>query len=167
MEPIVGAFSAGLILERVHYAKFTERGEHQLEELLQPITFFLVPVFFVLTGMKVDLSSLGRFEVLGFAAMLSVVAILGKMICALGVLERGLDRISIAVGMVPRGEVGLIFAGIGASLILRGEPVIDISVFSAVVIMVMVTTLITPPALKMTMARSDRAKLAKKSDDQG
>lgn len=167
LEPIVGAFSAGLILERVHYEKFTERGEHQLEELLHPITLFLVPVFFVLTGMKVDLSTLGRLEVLGFAAMLSVVAILGKMICALGVLERGLDRISIAVGMVPRGEVGLIFAGIGASLILRGEPVIDISVFSAVVIMVMVTTLITPPALKVTLARSDRAKAAKKSNDQG
>jgi Kef-type K+ transport system membrane component KefB len=76
----------------------------------------------------------------------------------LGVVERGLDRISVAVGMVPRGEVGLIFASIGAGLVLHGEPVISARVFAAVVIMVMVTTLITPPALKMTLARGDRAK---------
>jgi Kef-type K+ transport system membrane component KefB len=160
LEPIVGAFAAGLILEKVHYKDFVERGDHELEELLHPITIFLVPVFFVLTGMKVDLSSFGQIEVLAFAGTLSLVAIIGKMLCALGVLEKGLDRISIAVGMVPRGEVGLIFAGIGASLILRGEPVIDIAVFSAVVIMVMVTTLITPPALKITLARGERAKAA-------
>jgi len=158
LEPIVGAFAAGLILERVHFTSFLERGEHELEELLHPITTFLVPVFFVLTGMKVDLTVLGEREVLGFALLLSLVAIVGKMICALGVLERGLDRISIAVGMVPRGEVGLIFAGIGASLILRGEPVIDRSVFSAVIIMVMITTLMTPPVLKITLARGDRKK---------
>jgi Kef-type K+ transport system membrane component KefB len=158
LEPIVGAFAAGLILEEVHYKDFLDRGEYGLEELLHPISIFLVPVFFVLTGAKVDLSALGRFEVLGFAAALSAVAIVGKMLCVFGVLEKGLDRISIAVGMVPRGEVGLIFAGIGASLILRGEPVIDISVFSAVVIMVMVTTLMTPPALKITLARGDQKK---------
>jgi Kef-type K+ transport system membrane component KefB len=160
LEPIVGAFAAGMILERVHYKDFVDRGEHQLEELLHPITAFLVPVFFVLTGMKVDLSSLGRVEVLGFAALLSVLAIIGKMLCWFGVLEPGLDRLSIAVGMVPRGEVGLIFAGIGASLVLHGQPVIDISVFSAVVIMVMVTTFVTPPALKWTLARGDRRKAA-------
>jgi Kef-type K+ transport system membrane component KefB len=78
------------------------------------------------------------------------------MICALGVLERGLDRISVAVGMVPRGEVGLIFASIGASLVLHGEPVISGEVYSAVVIMVIVTTLITPPTLKATLARGER-----------
>ena len=153
LEPIVGAFAAGMILEKVHYKEFVERGEHELEELLHPLTAFLVPVFFVLTGMKVDLSALGRVEVLGFAALLSLVAILGKMLCWFGVLERGLDRVSIAVGMVPRGEVGLIFAGIGAALMLHGEPVIDVSVFAAVVIMVMVTTFITPPALKVTLQR--------------
>ncbi|HVR30890.1 MAG TPA: cation:proton antiporter [Thermoanaerobaculia bacterium] len=158
LEPIVGAFAAGLILEKIHYQDFIDRGEHELEELLHPITAFLVPIFFVLTGMKVDLSTFGQVEMLGFAALLSVVAIIGKMLCWFGVLERGLDRISIAVGMVPRGEVGLIFAGIGASLMLHGEPVIDISVFSAVVIMVMVTTFITPPALKVTIERGELAK---------
>lgn len=158
LAPIVGAFAAGLVLDEVHYRDFLDRGDHNVEELLHPINVFLVPVFFVLMGIKVDLSTFGNVEVLGFAALLSIGAIIGKMICAGGVLEKGLDRISVAVGMVPRGEVGLIFAGIGASLVLRGEPVISTSIFSAVVIMVIVTTLITPPVLKITLARGDRRK---------
>jgi Kef-type K+ transport system membrane component KefB len=58
--------------------------------------------------------------------------------------------------MVPRGEVGLIFAGIGAQLRLHGQPVITPPVFAAVVVMVVVTTLVTPPALKLSLARGDR-----------
>jgi Kef-type K+ transport system membrane component KefB len=158
LAPIVGAFAAGLILEDAHYKDFLERGDHQLEELIHPITTFLVPVFFVLMGIKVDLSTFGEKGVLGFAALLSVAAIIGKMLCAFGVLEKGLDRISVAVGMVPRGEVGLIFAGIGASLVLHGQPVISSAIFSAVVIMVIVTTLMTPPVLKITLARGERKK---------
>lgn len=167
LAPIVGAFAAGLILDEVHYRDFLDRGDHTVEELLHPINVFLVPVFFVLMGIKVDLSTFGNVEVLGFAALLSVGAIIGKMICAAGVLEKGLDRISVAVGMVPRGEVGLIFAGIGASLVLRGEPVISTSIFSAVVIMVIVTTLITPPVLKITLARGDRRKAASADSGDG
>jgi len=155
---IVGAFAAGLILDEVHYRDFLDRGEHSIEELLHPIYIFLVPVFFVLMGIRVDLSTFGQVDVLGFAALLSLAAVLGKMICALGVLEKGLDRVSVAVGMVPRGEVGLIFASIGASLVLHGHRVINSEVYSAVVIMVIVTTLITPPALKMTLARGERLK---------
>ncbi|HKI02848.1 MAG TPA: cation:proton antiporter [Thermoanaerobaculia bacterium] len=153
---IVGAFAAGLILDGVHYRDLGERTKHTIEELIQPIAGFLVPVFFVLMGVRVDLSSFGQVEVLGFAAMLSLAAILGKMICAAGVLEPGLDRLSVAVGMVPRGEVGLIFAGIGAQLVLHGHRVISPPVFAAVVVMVIVTTLITPPALKVTLARGER-----------
>ncbi len=93
--------------------------------------------------------------------MLSIAAIIGKMICALGVVERGLDRISVAVGMVPRGEVGLIFAGIGAALVLHGRPVVSAPIFSAVVIMVIVTTLITPPVLKSTLARGEKVEQRK------
>ncbi|MCH7664794.1 MAG: cation:proton antiporter [Acidobacteria bacterium] len=162
LAPIVGAFAAGLVLDEVHYRDFLDRGDHSVEELLRPINTFLVPVFFVLMGIKVDLSTFGQVEVLGFAALLSLAAIAGKMICALGVVEKGLDRLSVAVGMVPRGEVGLIFAGIGAALILHGEPVISGTIFSAVVIMVIVTTLITPPLLKITLARGDRIKASRK-----
>jgi len=160
LAPIVGAFAAGMILDEVHYSTFIERGDHKLEELLHPINVFLVPVFFVLMGIKVDLSTFGKVEVLGLAAMLSIAAIIGKMVCAGGVIERGLDRLSVAVGMIPRGEVGLIFAGIGATLILHGQRVISPSIFSAVVIMVIVTTLITPPVLKYTLHRGDRRREA-------
>ena len=156
LAPIVGAFAAGLILDEAHYKDFLDRGDHALEELIHPINVFLVPIFFVLMGIKVDLRTFAQVEVLGFATLLSIAAIVGKMICAGGVVERDLDRISVAVGMVPRGEVGLIFAGIGASLILHGQPVISVPIFSAVVIMVIVTTLITPPVLKITLARGDR-----------
>jgi Kef-type K+ transport system membrane component KefB len=155
---IVGAFAAGLILDELHYKELREREEHTIEELLHPISGFLVPVFFVLMGARVDLSTFGQVEVLGFAAVLSVAAILGKMICAAGVLEPGLDRLSVAVGMVPRGEVGLIFASIGAALTLGGTRVITPPVFAAVVVMVVVTTLITPPVLKLTLARGERRK---------
>jgi Kef-type K+ transport system membrane component KefB len=154
---IVGAFAAGLILDPVRYRELGDRTKHTIEELLQPLASFLVPVFFVLMGARVDLSTFGHVEVLGFAAVLSLAAILGKMICAAGVLERGLDRLSVAVGMVPRGEVGLIFAGIGAQLMLHGQRVIPPPVFAAVVVMVIVTTLITPPALKISLSRGGRA----------
>ena len=153
---IVGAFAAGLILDGVQYRELGEKTKHKIEELIHPLCSFLVPVFFVLMGLRVDLSSFGRTSVLGFAALLSLAAVLGKMICAAGVIERGLDRLSVAVGMVPRGEVGLIFAGIGAQLTLHGRSVITPPVFAAVVVMVIVTTLVTPPALKITLARGDR-----------
>lgn len=153
---IVGAFAAGLILDELHYRDFLDAGDHSVEELIRPIYVFLVPVFFVLMGIRVDLSTFGEVSVLGFATMLSIAAVIGKMLCAFGVVEKGLDRISVAVGMVPRGEVGLIFASIGAALTLRGEPVISSGIYSAVVIMVIVTTLITPPVLKWTLARGER-----------
>ena len=162
LAPIVGAFAAGLILDDLHYKDFLDRGDHTLEELIHPLTTFLVPVFFILMGIRVDLSTFAETGIIGFALLLSLGAIVGKMICALGVVEKGLDRISVAVGMVPRGEVGLIFASIGAALVLHGKPVISTSTYSAVVIMVIITTLITPPALKVTLARGDAKKKASK-----
>lgn len=161
LAPIVGAFAAGLILDQVHYQSLVDLGEHRLEELLHPVAVLLVPIFFVRMGVEVDLATFGRIEVLGFAALLTLAAIAGKMICAAGVLERGLDRLSVAIGMVPRGEVGLIFAGIGAQMMLHGVRVVPPAVFSAAVIMVIVTTLVTPPLLKVTLARGDARKAAR------
>jgi len=152
LAPIVGAFAAGLILDEVHYRRFLERGEHRIEELLQPISNFLVPIFFVHMGMKVDLTSFGNLGIIGFAGVLTLAAVLGKQICSLGVYERGLNRWAVGVGMIPRGEVGLIFVGIGSQMVLGGVPVIDQNTFSAVVIMVIVSTLITPPLLKVVFA---------------
>lgn len=153
---IVGAFAAGLILDGVRFQGLGERTKHSIEEQIRPLAGFLVPIFFVVMGVRVDLAAFGRFEVLGLAALLTLAAILGKMICAAGVLEKRLDRLSIAVGMVPRGEVGLIFAGIGSQLVLHDEQVISAPIFAALVVMVIVTTLVTPPALKATLARGAR-----------
>jgi len=153
LAPIVGAFAAGLILDPVHYRDFLDRGEHSIEELLRPLTTVLVPMFFVLMGIRVDLATLGHPNILGFAAVLTLAAILGKQVCGLAVLERGLNRLAIGVGMIPRGEVGLIFASIGMTLRLNGEQVVNVSTFSAAVIMVMVTTLVTPPVLTWALAR--------------
>ncbi len=122
-----------------------------------PITTFMVPIVFVLMGIKVDLSTLARGDILGFAVVLTLVAMIGKQVCGLGVLERGANRLAVGLGMIPRGEVGLIFAGIGASLVLAGEAVITPPIYSSVVFMVIVTTLVTPPLLAWSLARGDSA----------
>jgi Kef-type K+ transport system membrane component KefB len=157
LAPIVGAFAAGVVLDPVHYRPFLERGERRVEELLFPINTLIVPVFFVLMGLRVDLKSFASPEVMGFAALVTAAAIIGKQICGLGVLEKGLDRIAVGVGMIPRGEVGLIFAGMGASLMLGGKPVFSPTTFSALVFMVMLTTFLTPPLLKLTLGRKVKA----------
>ena len=153
LAPIVGAFAAGVVLEEVHYRPFLERGERRVQELLFPITTLAVPVFFVLMGFRVDLRSFASPPVLGFAALITLVAIVGKQVCGLGVLERGVDRLVIGVGMIPRGEVGLIFAGLGSTLVVAGAPVLSQTVFSALVLMVMMSTFLTPPLLKLAFER--------------
>jgi len=153
LAPIVGAYAAGLILEDLHYRDFAEKEERQLQDLVRPISSFLVPVFFVLMGMRVDLSAFMRPQILGLAAALTLAAIVSKQVCALGALGSRLDWLSIGIGMIPRGEVGLIFANIGLTLVVQGERIIDPATYSAVVIMVMLTTLITPPALKWSLNR--------------
>ena len=158
LAPIVGAFAAGLILDEVHYKPTGGRKERDLHDLLQPVSTVLVPIFFVLMGLKVDLRLFTRVDILGFAVALTLAAIIGKQICALGVVERGINRLAVGLGMIPRGEVGLIFAGIGATLMLPSatgvsEPVISSAIFGAVVIMVIITTLITPIALKWSLGR--------------
>jgi len=166
LAPIVGAFAAGLALEEVHYRDFLDRGEHGLDEAIEPIASFMVPIFFVLMGIRVDLSTLAGGDVLGFAVVLTLAAVLGKQVCALGVLKPGANRIAVGLGMIPRGEVGLIFAGIGASLVLAGAPVIAPPVYSAVVFMVIVTTLVTPPILAWSLARGEPAGPAEVWTDQ-
>jgi Kef-type K+ transport system membrane component KefB len=160
LAPIVGAFAAGLVLDEAHFSSFHNHGERRLGELLQPVGSLLIPIFFVLMGLRVDLRAIARPELLGFAAILTLVAIVGKQVCSLVALEKGLNRRAIGLGMIPRGEVGLIFAGIGASLTLPNalgvdEPVIGPATFGAIVIMVMITTLVTPPALKWSFSRSN------------
>lgn len=161
LAPIVGAFAAGLILDEVSFESMPNHERKDLQRLLTPVSTVLVPVFFVLMGLRVDLRAIFQPQLLGFAAVLTLAAIAGKQICSLGVLERGTNRLSVGLGMIPRGEVGLIFAGIGATLLLpnaagANEPVISSATFGVIVIMVIVTTLVTPPALKWSLQRTRR-----------
>jgi Kef-type K+ transport system membrane component KefB len=155
LAPIVGAFAAGLVLEDVHFKDFVSRGERPLEELVRPISDVLVPIFFVLMGLRTDLGAFAAGGSLELAAALIVVAIIGKQACALGVTMSGVNRLAVGIGMIPRGEVGLIFANVGAGLTLDDVPIIGPSTFSAVVLMVIVTTLVTPPALKWSLGRAN------------
>ena len=135
---IIGAFAAGLILAR------TEPRAH-IEEQIKPVADLFVPVFFVTVGMKVDPAALNPFGdgALRFTLLLIAVAVVSKLATGLGVYQKGVRRWPVAVGMVPRAEFGLVFAGMGLS---RG--VIDQAVYAALVSMVMVTAFISPPWLK-------------------
>jgi Kef-type K+ transport system membrane component KefB len=155
LAPIVGAFAAGLVLEDVHFEGLVRRGEKPLHESLHSLTALLVPVFFVRMGMLVDVESFARPGVLGFAALLTVAAIAGKWVCGL-VVPRGVSGFTVGLGMMPRGEVGLIFAGIGATLVLRGHPIVSGETYAAAVFMVVVTTMATPPLLLWSLKRDAR-----------
>jgi Kef-type K+ transport system membrane component KefB len=100
---------------------------------------------------------------MAFAGVLTLAAVAGKQLCSLGVLERGADRLAVGLGMIPRGEVGLIFAGIGSGLMLSGQPVVDPGVFSAVVVMVVLTTLCTPPLLAWRLGRRNAPSASSRS----
>ena len=155
LAPIIGAFAAGLILEGAHYQEVGEKWKNRrLEDALTPLSALLVPIFFVATGIAVDLSQFSGGSVWMLAIGLTVAAILGKLVCALGVRERDLNRLAVGLGMIPRGEVGLIFAQVGQGLKTPdGADVVDNATFSAIVVMVMVTTMITPPLLKWALSR--------------
>jgi Na+:H+ antiporter len=153
LAPIVGAYAAGLVLEEAHYVDLVGRSGRSLQDLVRPIATFLVPVFFVVMGMRVRLETFAHPDILGLAGLLTVAAILGKQACALGGLGAPLNKLAIGIGMIPRGEVGLIFANLGLALTLHGVPVVSQGIYSAVVIMVVATALITPPALAWSFGR--------------
>ncbi len=141
---IIGAFAAGLILERF-FDK--ELGGFSLRDMLSPVESLIVPIFFILMGLQVKLEAFNNLSVVILAAALTAVAIGGKIFSGFAA-GRGLKRLAIGIGMMPRGEVGLIFAGIG-----RGLGVVSDSIFASIVIMVIITTMLTPPLLKLTLAR--------------
>jgi Kef-type K+ transport system membrane component KefB len=153
LAPIVGAFSAGLILEGGSTAPSRDAARQSIADQIRPLSSFLTPVFFVLMGMRVDLTAFARTDVLALAAALTLAAVAGKQVCALGVITPGVDRLAVGFGMIPRGEVGLIFAGIGASLMLAGVPVVDGRRYAAIVMMVAITTLLAPPLLAWRLSR--------------
>jgi len=151
LAPIVGAFAAGLVLEGVPFDRLLPSGD-RLESLLLPLSAVLVPIFFVRMGLQVNLPGLADGSLM-LALALTVAAILGKQACALAVVTPGTDRLTVGLGMIPRGEVGLIFAAMGLTLVVDGAPVLGPSEFAAVVAMVMLTTVLTPPLLRWRITR--------------
>jgi len=158
LAPIVGAFAAGLMLEEAHWRDLQARGEHSLDELIAPLVGFLAPVFFFRMGVGVSLANLANLPALSLAAALTLVALVGKQVSGLGVLQKGVDRLSVGIGMIPRGEVGLIFAAVGTKLVIDRTPVVPPTVFAALIVTVACTTVVTPPLLKWSFSRSGAAR---------
>jgi len=143
LEAILGAFAAGLVLDETD-------PRNELDELVKPIADLLVPIFFVTVGARADLGVLNptvpenRAGLL-IAAFLMVVAILGKVVTGWAVFgQPGINRLAIGVGMIPRGEVGLVFAGIGSA-----SGVLDKPLEVSIIIMVILTTFLAPPFLRI------------------
>jgi len=153
---IIGAFAAGVMLDPHGEGLGTPEDHATLSELMHPLSMFFVPVFFVLMGLKVDLANVADGGTLLLGAGLVVGGLIGKLLTPLGVIGGGVNRLAVGIGMVPRGEVGLIFAGIGSGLTLGGTSVISPAVFSAIVVMVLVTTLVAPVGLRWAFRRDER-----------
>jgi len=146
---IVGAFAAGLIIKEEYFKEVAKDKYKSVKDVIEPIEMIFAPVFFVIMGLQVDISAFANFNILGIALILTLVAILGKLIS--GIFAKGLDKKIIGIGMVPRGEVGLIFASIGKVM-----GILDNALFSAIIIVVILTTFITPPWLKWAFSRYDQ-----------
>lgn len=149
LEAILGSFIAGLIL--------AETEKHQeLEEQVIPIADFLVPIFFVVVGARTDVGVLNPFnpanqEGLLIASFLIVVAVIGKVVTGLAVFgQPGINRLAIGVGMIPRGEVGLVFAAYGAT-----SGVLDSALQAAIIVMVILTTFMAPPLLRVVFGKAE------------
>jgi len=152
LEAILGAFAAGLVLDETDKRK-------ELDEQVKPVADMLVPVFFVTVGTKVDLGVLnplvpGNREGLIIATFLIAIAIIGKVVTGWAVFgQPGINRLAVGVGMIPRGEVGLVFAAIGAA-----SGTLDKPLQAAIVIMVILTTFLAPPLLRFAFKQSPEEK---------
>lgn len=146
---IIGAFAAGLILHDDFFdsPEWSKTNAQSIKNLISPLESILAPLFFVLIGIQVKLESFLDWQVILMATGLIIAAIIGKLVSGLGASTKD-DRLLIGIGMLPRGEVGLVFASIGRTL-----GVISDQLFSAIVLMVIVTTLIAPPFLKARYAK--------------
>ncbi len=136
---IVGAFAAGLVLEK------TQNKIH-IQKKVKPLADLFVPVFFVMAGVIVDLSTITNPEIIVAGLVLTVIAIVGKVVSGAGCFGSSAKGLPVGVGMVPRGEVGLIFASLGLTYEL-----IQADMYSVLIIVIILTTLVTPPVLIQLM----------------
>ena len=143
---IIGAFMAGLAVGR-------SQQRERIAEGLNPLGHIFIPVFFASIGINTDLDAMFQPSVLALATVLTVVAITGKLVAGFGIGRTPGDKLLIGIGMIPRGEVGLIFASIGLS-----KGVLDDELYGALLLMILITTLITPPLLRLKLAKSQESK---------
>lgn len=141
LAPIVGAFVAGLALTRT-------KQSDEIHRDLAPVGHLLIPVFFLQIGTQAEIERFFSGAVLRDAALLMAVAAIGKLISPLGALGVKGDKALIGLGMLPRGEVGLIFATLGKS-----SGVLNDDLYASLLLVVLLTTLITPQLLKMRYAQ--------------
>ena len=148
MAAITGAFIAGLMMARSGERERVEHGVHALAYGL------FVPIFFINIGLSVNARSL-QIDMIVFALVITLVAIIGKWLGAgIGARLGGLslrESIQLGAGMISRGEVGLIVAGVGMN-----EGLVNSNEFSAIVVMVLVTTLVTPPILRSLFSQKKK-----------
>jgi Kef-type K+ transport system membrane component KefB len=145
---IIGSFAAGLVLARTHRGKDIAREVHDVSQ-------FFVPIFFVAVGAAIDFRTINW---MGFA--LAAIGIAGKVLAGFAVWRKGVNRMVVGVGMIPRGEVGLIFAQIGLSTRL-----LSAQLYSAVAVMIMITTFVAPPLLRRLLAQETPGELESDSAD--
>lgn len=146
MATILGAYAAGLILEPAHIKHLEERELHQLEDLLHPLVVSLSPLFFVLMGAKIDPSALMSPNALALAVGFAMLGVIGKFAAGFGA-GKGIRAAVIGWGMVPRGEVGLIFVAAGSHLKLGGQALLDPQVHAGIVGAILLTTIAGPIGL--------------------
>jgi len=142
LAPIIGAFLAGMA-----FAETPQR--HQLEKQIQVIMAFITPFFFVVTGMQVELAQLASFGAVGTLLFITLLAVIGKYVGGyVGARSLGKKGASIVgVGMIPRGEVGIIVATLG-----RSANIFDDKVYALIIAMSLLTSIIAPPILKRQLA---------------
>jgi Kef-type K+ transport system membrane component KefB len=148
MAAIIGAFMAGMVL-----AEFSE--QYRLVEKAEAIYAFLVPFFFFVMGSHIKISVFGAWDILWLGVVLTALAVLGKLLgCGLGAWSLGrAGALIVGVGMVPRGEVGIIVAMLGLRLHAIPE-----SMYALVMFMSVVTTLAVPPLLRLLFRQRLRAR---------
>lgn len=157
LEAILGAFAAGLVLDETDKRK-------ELDQQVMPIADILVPIFFVTVGAKADLSVLNPAIAenragLVIATFLIAVAIVGKVVTGWAIFgQPGVNRLAIGIGMIPRGEVGLVFAGIGTA-----SGVLDKPLEAAIIVMVILTTFLAPPLLQWALREQTDAVLVEEA----
>ncbi len=158
LAPIVGAFAAGLVLRKTNQFNF-------IEDNLRPVSDFFTPIFFVVVGAEVDVRAFNPFapdgvNIISIAMVLFVLAMIGKYVSGFAVRDKSISSNVIGLGMIPRGEVGLIFAQVGLDY-----GIFDLKFFSAVTVMVILTTFIAPPLLQISFGKDGPEEEGAEKDD--